>query len=235
MYSETQGSISINMTNLERTKLIDRYLSHEMPEEEKMSFERLLSEGDSSSIDVQNLQKEMELQKEIELAIQERGLREMLKKEEARIRQRELTKRVVIWSIGSGSVITALAAVMLLLFVVAPVARLMQDMSSQYVAQVEIGQLRGEDPDAYTLSNALSLMQANEWEQASQIVDDMYAQTVNPQDEASISMHEDAEWLKAICLMHDGKVMKAKRLLRKIANSESPYSEMASEMLERTH
>ena len=159
MYSETQGSISINMTNLERTKLIDRYLSHEMPEEEKMSFERLLSEGDSSSIDVQNLQKEMELQKEIELAIQERGLREMLKKEEARIRQREHTKRVVIWSIGSGSVITALAAVMLLLLVIAPIARQMQDYSDQYVSNIEVNITRGDNDQNQSLDNALVLMQ----------------------------------------------------------------------------
>lgn len=233
MYSETQGSLSINMTNLERTKLIDRYLSGEMTEEEKMSFERLLSEGDSSSMDEQNLQKEMELQKEIEYAIQERGLREMLQKEEARIRLRQRIKRITIWSLSSGSVITAIAAVMLLLLVVAPVAHMMQDMSSQYVAQVEIGQLRGDNANAEALSNAISLMQANEWEQASQIVNDVFAQTANSQDEETIEMHDNAEWLKAICLMHDGKVRKAKRLLRKIANSESYYSGMASEMLEK--
>lgn len=221
------------MTNLERTKLIDRYLSGEMTEEEKMSFERLLSEGDSSSMDEQNLQKEMELQKEIEYAIQERGLREMLQKEEARIRLRQRIKRITIWSLSSGSVITAIAAVMLLLLVVAPVAHMMQDMSSQYVAQVEIGQLRGDNANAEALSNAISLMQANEWEQASQIVNDVFAQTANSQDEETIEMHDNAEWLKAICLMHDGKVRKAKRLLRKIANSESYYSGMASEMLEK--
>ena len=221
------------MTNLERTKLIDRYLSGEMTEEEKMSFERLLSEGDSSSIDVQNLQKEMELQQEIESAIQERGLREMLQNEEARIRHHKHVKRVTIWSLCSGSVITAIAAVMLLLLVVAPAARLMQDYSNQYVAQVEIGQLRGDNANAEALSNALTLMQANEWEQASQIVDDIFTQTANSQDEETIEMHDNAEWLKAICLMHDGKVQKAKRLLRKIANSESYYNGMASEMLEK--
>lgn len=221
------------MTNLERTKLIDRYLSQEMTEEEKMSFERLLSEGDSSSIDEQNLQKEMELQQEIEFAIQERGLREMLQKEEARILHRQHVKRVTIWSLCSGSVITAIAAVMLLLLVIAPAARLMQDISSQYVAQVEIGQLRGDNPNADALSNALSLMQANEWEQASQIVNDVFAKTANSQDEETKEMHDNAEWLKAICLMHDGKVRKAKRLLRKIASSESYYNEMATEMLEK--
>ena len=221
------------MTNLERTKLIDRYLSQEMAEEEKMSFERLLSEGDSSSIDVQNLQKEMELQQEIEFAIQERGLRETLQKEEAKIKHRQKVKKVTIWSLSGGSALTTLAAVMLLLLVIAPVARLMQDMSSQYVAQVEIGQLRGDNPNADALSNALSLMQANEWEQASQIVNDVFAKTANSQDEETKEMHDNAEWLKAICLMHDGKVRKAKRLLRKIASSESYYNEMATEMLEK--
>jgi len=145
MYSETQGSISINMTNLERTKLIDRYLSGEMTEEEKMSFERLLSEGDSSSIDEQNLQKEMELQQEIESAIQERGLREMLQKEEARIRHRLHRKRVTIWSIGASSLL-AIAAIQLLIFIITPIERIMQGRdSTNYVAQVESSVVRGFD------------------------------------------------------------------------------------------
>lgn len=116
MYSETQSSLSINMTNLERTILIDRYLSGEMTEEEKLSFERLLSEGDSSSIDVKNLRKEMELQQEIESAIQERGLREMLQNIEAKIKRRQRLKKVMKWLLGGICILASITAVTLLFF-----------------------------------------------------------------------------------------------------------------------
>jgi len=213
------------MTNLERTKGIDRYLSGEMTEEEKTGFEGLLSEEDLSYNDKHNLRQEMELQKNIEYAIRERGLREMLLKEEAKIKHGKKTRRITIWSLGSG-IVTALAAVILFLLVVAPVARQMQDMSARYVAAV--GEPRGTDE----LNNALSLMQAGEWKKASQAVDDILARTANSPDEETIELHDNAEWLKAICLMHSGKVVKAKRLLRKIADSDSPYSIQAKKMLE---
>ena len=234
------------MTNLERTKEIDRYLSGEMTEEEKTGFEGLLSEEDLSYNDKHNLRQEMELQKNIEYAIRERGLREMLLKEETKIKHEETKikheeekikheeekikddekiRRIKIWSFGSGFV-TALAAVILFLLVVAPVARQMQDMSVREVA--EIGPPRGTGE----LDNALSLMRVGEWKKASQAVDDILARTANSSDKDTIKLHDNAEWLKALCLMHSGKVVKAKRLLRKIADSDSHYSIQAKEMLE---
>ena len=220
------------MTRLERTILIDKYLSGEMSAEEKSGFEKLLSETKSSSTDETSLRKDMELQQEIENAIRERGLREMLQKEEKRIRHRQKITKVTIWSLGSGSVISAIAAVILFLIVISPLAHQMQDYSSQYVAQVEVGNLRGDNEIANKLSNALLLMQNKEWEKASAIVNEVLEQTSGSQEEQMLDMYNNAEWLNAICLMHNGKVFKAKRLLRKIANSESYYSTQAAELLE---
>ena len=220
------------MTKLERTILIDKYLSGEMPVEEKNSFEKLLSEAETSFTDEQNLRKEMELQQEIENAIRERGLREMLQKEEARIRHRQKVTKVTIWSLGSGSMISAIAAVMLFFVVITPLAHQMQNYSSQYIAQVEVGSLRGDNEIADKLSNALLLMHSDDWEKASALVNEVLEQTSGSQEEQIREMYDSAEWLKAICLMHNGKVFKAKRLLRKIANSESHYSEQAADLLE---
>lgn len=221
------------MTRLERTILIDKYLSGEMSAEEKSGFERLLSEGDLSSIDKKTLREEMELQKEIELAIQERGLREMLQSEEKSLRHHQRVRHITFVSLGSGAAITALAAVMLLLFVVAPLARHMQVFSTQYVEQVEIGAIRGDNVYANKLNDALLLMQNGDWDNAFIIVNEVMALTASSNDEEMRDMHNNAEWLKAVCLMHNGKVFKAKRLLRKIANSESHYSKQAVDLLEQ--
>lgn len=220
------------MTKLERTILIDKYLSGEMSAEEKCGFEKLLSEAESSSTDETSLRKDMELQQEIENAIRERGLREMLQKEEKRIRHRKKVTKVTIWSLGSGSMISAIAAVILFFVVITPLAHQMQDYSLQYVAQVEVGNLRGDNELADKLSNALLLMQNNEWEKASALVNEVLEQTSGSQEEQMRDMYDNAEWLNAICLMHNGKVFKAKRLLRKIANSENHYSVQAAELLE---
>lgn len=220
------------MTHLEKTKLIDRYLSREMSEEERIDFERLLSEPDSSYNGELSLQKEMELQKEIELAVQERGLREMLQREEARIRSKQRIRRITLWSVGGGSLTTAVAAAMTMMLVVAPVAQQMQSYSNQYVAQVEVGDLRGGDTWADMLNGALLSMQNDDWQNASAVIDDVLCRTADAPEPSVREQHAHAQWLKAVCLMHEGKVMKAKRLLRQIANSDSPYSEKATELLE---
>ena len=61
------------------TELIDRYLRNELTENEKKQFEGLLSASDKS-LEGKNLNDEMELQKEIIMAIQARGLKECLQK-----------------------------------------------------------------------------------------------------------------------------------------------------------
>ena len=233
MYSETQSSICIVMTNLERTKLIDKYLSREMTKEEQMDFERLLSEDKLSYNDKLNLRDEMELQQEIESAIQERGLREMLQKEEAKIIKKKRIKQITIWSLGSGSIITAIAAVMLLLFVSKPIVNHMRDLSSQYVSQWDVSGIRGDDEYEESLNNAIALMQEDKWDEAGAIIEEVYCKTRDEQGEYAKEIHEFAEWLKAIWLMHEGSESEAKDLLQKIAESDSYYSDQASDMLEK--
>lgn len=220
------------MTKKDSTILIDRYLSREMAQEEKSGFERLLSESDSSYNGEPTLRKEMNLQQLIEKTVRERGLREMLQKEEARIRCRQKIWHVAMWSLGGGSVISALAAAVLLLLVISPLAHQMQDYSTQYVAQVEVGIVRGDNVMAEKLDNALVLMQNNDWDSATAIVDEVFEQTEGSRDEQIRELHAHAQWLKALCLMHSGKVLKAKRLLRQIANSDSPYNSEAAKLIE---
>ena len=114
------------MNTAERTEKINAYLTGVMSEAEKNEFERLLLDPNLSLEDRTKLQDEMELQKEIIFAIRRRGFREMVKKDIAEINKEkdehhQRIKRIKIWSLG-GSTLMVMAAVLLLLFVLAPVA-----------------------------------------------------------------------------------------------------------------
>lgn len=220
------------MTDLERTILIDKYLSHEMSEEDKNNFERLLLSPDLSLNGRLTFREEVELQKDIENAIRERGLREMLRKENERINRKKRAKRITMWSL-SGVLATAVAAVVLVLLIVAPIARTMNDYSTHYVANLSIGALRGDSEYADRLNAALQSMQNGEWDEASVVLDELMEQTAGGQIPSMIDVYDSAEWFKALCLMHDGKVLKAKRLLHKIADSKSYYNVQAAELLEQ--
>lgn len=220
------------MNTIERTDKIDAYLAGTMSDAEKKEFEGLLLGYETSLEDRTKLQDEMELQKEIIFAIRRRGFREMVKKDIAEIKQEkdehhQRIKKITIWSLGS-STLMAMAAVLLLLFVLAPVAQQMQGLSSQYIAGVVIDDIeRDVDNDEDMLSVAIVLMQNNQWEEAEQIINKIYTQpTIKTSD------FQKVEWLRAICLMHRGKVIKAKKLLNKIANSYSPYQIEARKMLD---
>jgi len=172
----------------------------------------------------------MELEQDIELAIRERGLREMLVREEARIRREAHRRTVRIWALGSSGVL-AVAAVLLLTILLVPIAREMQQYSTQYVAGIETGAYRGGDEMIAMLSDAMEMMKANRWTEAEQIADTLLTQTAGSEDEYDMDIRQSAEWIKALCLMHDGKVFSARKLLRHIAESDSYYSSHAEELL----
>lgn len=173
----------------------------------------------------------MELEQQIEQAVMERGLREMLQREEKKIRAREQYRRLAVWSLSGGG-ITALAAAMLLLFTVVPMARQMEQYSTQYVAQIETGMSRGGDSYTAALNEAIRLMQQDRWDEASKMVGELFAQTAEDTDEQMMEIHDSAEWFMTICWMHEGKVRKAKDMLEKIADSDSYYNKPAKELLE---
>ena len=222
------------MNTIERTDKIDAYLAGTMSEAEKKEFEGLLLGSETSLEDRTKLQDEMELQKEIIFAIRRRGFREMVKKDIAEINKEkdehhQRIKRIKIWSLG-GSTLMAMAAVLLLLFVLAPVAQQMQDYSNQYISSIEVNVTRGDVDQVQSLDDAILLMQNDHWREAEQIIDGIYRKTELDKENQQETYYK-AEWLKAICLMHEGKALQAKRLLRRIVNSDSAYSNQAKEAL----
>jgi hypothetical protein len=157
------------MITIGRTDKIDAYLAGTMSDAEKKEFERLLLDPETSLEDRTKLQDEMELQKEIIHAIRRRGFREMVQKDIKEIQEEEhhrRIRRITFWSLG-GVGTSAIAAVILLLFVVAPMARQMQYCSNMYIAQsMQSENYRGDAEFEPPLDHALQLMHADQWNEA---------------------------------------------------------------------
>lgn len=222
------------------TELIDRYLRNELTENEKNQFEGLLSASDKS-LESKNLDDEMELQKDIIMAIQARGLRECLQKKETELRAKRAQKQRLIrlssWSFGSALV----AAMAILALITIPMAQIMKQESLQYASSIDISAVRGgvqaqTDPLQSQLLNIYSLIAQEQFDQANknneQLLQDL--QTIHyVNSEEYKDIFDQAQWLCVICEMHQGNVFKAKKLLKQIASSDSHYAERAQIVLDK--
>lgn len=224
---------------MNHTDLIDRYLRNELTENEKKQFEGLLSASDKS-LEGKNLNDEMELQKEIIMAIQARGLKECLQKKETEIRakrsQRQRIIKISSWSFASSLV----AAVLVLAFITVPMAKIMQAESVDYAASIS-SLSRGAQESANhiqtLLSSTYTLVSQNQFQQADeQALQLLHLLQTSPTDLTSEEVQdifEQAQWLHAVCVMNTGKVFKAKKLLHQIANSNSHYASRAQDILDK--
>lgn len=223
------------------TELIDRYLRNELTENEKNQFEGLLSASDKS-LESKNLDDEMELQKDIIMAIQARGLKECLQKKETELRAKRAQKQRLIrlssWSFGSALV----AAMAILALITIPMAQIMKQESLQYASSIDnISAVKGgvqaqTDPLQSQLLNIYSLITQKQFDQANKNVKQLIHDLQTTQDihsEEHKEIFDQAQWLCAICEMHQGNVFKAKKLLRQIANSDSYYAERAQIILDK--
>ncbi len=240
MYAETKNLIEKAMTNQEQ---IDKYLAGQMTEEEKLQFERLLSAEDSS------LRDEMELQKEIILAIRRRSLKEMLQDEEDSIQKEKEDhhKRVVRWTLGSVS-ITAIAAIFVGVFMITSITRSMLGESNTWAQSLQTSQnTRGGKTESINeqLELVYDAIAQNDWQGAYCLNENVRKETMQLREDENLLAQEglskeevqeiiDAtDWIEAQYEMHEGHIRSAKKLLQRIANSDSYYSAKAKELLEK--
>ena len=221
------------------TDLIDKYLRNELTEDEKNQFGSLLSTS-SESLGDKDLASEVDLQKEIIIAIQARGLKECLQQKEQQIRsQRIRTKRIIklsSWGISSSFV----AAIVVLAMILTPMAKIMKTESSEFVASITIPTTRGVNYQSDELQNQLffvySYISQNQFDQANELALRLIDQIQSSQQKITPETKEifdQAQWLHTICEMHNGKVLKAKKLLKQIANSDSYYATNAQNVLDK--
>lgn len=234
MYAETKNLIEKAMTNQEQ---IDKYLAGQMTEEEKLQFERLLSAEDSS------LRDEMELQKEIILAIRRRSLKEVLQSEEDAIqKEQEETdhhKRVVRWTLRSVASI-AVAACLVGVIVIGPqMSRLSGVGDSPLYAETAIemteaySQLKGCEESAAVILQANEYMQQGEYKQADVILEKALAdmQDITSEDQQAWSEKEDMLYLQTLCAIKQHQLYRSRRLLNKVASMKGIHQQAATDLL----
>ena len=200
------------MNPYDRTEKIDNYLENNMSNEEKKDFERLLSDPSASLGGSMNLNEEVKMQKAIIQEIQRRALRQSLEEENKQYRNNQRTIRKVITLFSSVST-TSVAAVMLLMFIFAPAKDYVQKVSSDYAMEYNIIQKRGNP----ALDSAIIAIANNKWEDAEECLKDIYISD-SPKNLTGNQYDDwfEYHWLKALCEMHDGHVIKTKYHLRKI-------------------
>lgn len=200
------------MNPYDRTEKIDNYLENNMSNEEKKDFERLLSDPSASLGGSMNLNEEVKMQKAIIQEIQRRALRQSLEEENKQYRNNQRTIRKVITLFSSVST-TSVAAVMLLMFIFAPAKDYVQKVSSDYAMEYNIIQKRGNP----ALDSAIIAIANNKWEDAEECLKDIHIS--DSPKKLTGNQYDDwfeYHWLKALCEMHDGHVIKTKYHLRKI-------------------
>ena len=232
MYAETKNLIKKAMTNQEQ---IDKYLAGQMTEDEKLQFERLLSVDDSS------LRNEMELQKEIILAIRRRSLKEMLQGEEESIQKEKEDhhKRVVRWTLRSVASI-AVAACFVGVIVIGPqMSRLSGLGDSPIYAETAIemtnvySQLKGCEESAEVILQANEYMQKGDYEQADAILTKALSdmKDITPENRQAWSEKEDILYLQALCAIKQHQLYRSRRLLNGVVSMQGIHQQSALDLL----
>lgn len=220
---------------LDNTDLIDRYLTGDLGDDEKKELERLLFD-DSDSLESKKLREEMELQKEIILAIQSRGLRECLQEKEQQKLYNQQKKGKIIKIFGWSSFSFVAAAVILWAIFIFPIAHNMANLSIQYADQIQIESFRGGISNDYQqqLILAYTNIADKKFDEAQIIVlsimDDIDSVGLIEENK---DFYDQAQWLNAICEMNSGHVFRVKKMLNQIANSDSFYATQAQDMLDK--
>jgi len=113
--------------------------------------------------------------------------------------------------------------------------------------QIQFNTLRGDDEISDELKSSYSMIQDGKYQDAltsltevEEAIDQQISELSG--DDSAIMriselnrMKQDAEWYRAVILMHEKKVGQAKKLLKLIAKSDSVYSEKASRILKEVY
>lgn len=232
MYAETKNLIEKAMTNQEQ---IDKYLAGQMTEDEKLQFERLLSADDSS------LRDEMELQKEIILAIRRRSLKEMLQGEEKSIQKEKEDhhKRVVRWTLRSIASI-AVAACFVGVIVFGPQMSRLSGLGESTIydeTAIEMmnaySQLKGCEESAEVILQANEYMQKGDYKQADAILTKALSdmKDITPENRQAWAEKEDILYLQALCAIKQHQLYRSRRLLNGVVSMQGIHQQSALDLL----
>ena len=189
---------------------IDNYVMSKMSAEERNSFEQEIAND-------AELQAEVALHRDVVRAIRMKAAKEHLQKVERQIRAEERRRNVF----KRLAPVIALAACL--------------------VVGVFVDYNYRESYKGYGFSDNIELLAARDGGTISQVIgeinDEEYKAALATIEEAmaqdiSVSERDELEWYKAVTYMRMGKWIKARKLLKQIAASDSAYSEDAQKALE---
>lgn len=219
------------MTDIERNNRIDEYLIGAMPEDEKAAFEKELRENE-------NLRSEVDAQRTIAEAVQTAHLKNMLADVEADLQRKRILRRVITWtSSAAASIVIILSGYSI------RQSNVIKTIGDMCFTELTPPVSRDGNSLDSLLTLAYSQIAANEYSAATSALAEARLQIEDglktpAADEESRYRHTllrqhlyDVDWLEAITLMMQGRDRKARRLLKSIANSQSPYSGKACEIL----
>ena len=187
---------------------IDNYVMSKMSAEERNSFEQEIAND-------AELQAEIALHRDVVRAIRMKAAKEHLQKVEHQIRAEENRRKVFTIRIAA----VALAACL--------VVGVFVDYDNRgdykdYAANIEITPSRAA---GYQVNEVIYKIAENNYTEALATIEEAMAQDI------SVSERDELEWYKAVTYMRMGKWIKARKLLKQIAASDSAYSEDAQKAL----
>lgn len=188
---------------------IDNYVMSKMSAEERNSFEQEIAND-------AELQAEVALHRDVVRAIRMKAAKEHLQKVERQIRAEERRRKVFTIRIAAAALAACLA---IGVFV---------DIDNRgdykdYAAGIEIAPSRAA---GYEVSEVIYKIVEQNYADALVAIDEAMTQDI------SVSERDELEWYKAVTYMRMGKWIKARKLLKQIAASDSAYSEDAQKALE---
>ena len=188
---------------------IDNYVMSKMSAEERNSFEQEIAND-------AELQAEVALHRDIVRAIRMKAAKEHLQKVERQIRAEERRRKVF----KQLAPVIALAACL--------VVGVFVDYDNRgdykdYAANIEITPSRAA---GYEVNEVIYKIAENNYTEALATIEEAMVQDI------SVSERDELEWYKAVTYMRMGKWIKARKLLKQIAASDSAYSEDAQKALE---
>lgn len=235
---------------------IDNYLLDRMSDEEKRLFEADLERNPE-------LKEEFENQKQVANAVQKVAMRDFLEKhaEERQLAKRnafelsEVFSRFSNWMKGyfsSGQrVVWAFATVAAMVVAIvgginySSTVRSLENSGMLAYAELAAPIARDGNQVDILIGKVYEQIGDEDYDGAQATIGEIRALINSSLEEEAVSEEEcyehevlqmklyDLEWYDAIILMQKGKVLKAKKLLKTIASSDSPYKEAARDELKR--
>lgn len=209
------------------TELMDAYLAGTLDAKARTEFEsKLASDAE--------LRKELNLHKQVILAIEGQAMEKTLVEEEKKY-DKNRKRYPVLNSLSYVGAVLAMAACIAAYIVLTPLVEQMTILGNSQFTEYYNSEasliVRGADDNMDLLADAITAIEAENWRDANKNLSAIIKNAEGTDDAQLLQVKDDAEWLKALVSMKRGRYFSAKRQLKTIANSQSVHATEAQTIL----